>query len=229
MSKELDNIFIDVRNAFRLLSRFQEIVLSTVNYIREQTPYTDMWGSKDWYSYEIRSKRNSPDKDYAKLSVSKDMWGLDFLYGHFFEYYFGDIKIGRHTVEMSVFQVLDDGFFISNEADKYMQDVSTYATSDDSHSFLIFNASIYTTKGSNLWLYDPDYPDDEWKDFLTRFLESSLSTKIVHNDKEYTILKKYEMQRFSSQEETDKVIVDFAKLVKDNTGVEFFKDTFYKQ
>ena len=41
------------------------------------------------------------------------MWGLDFLYGHFFEYYFGTIKIGKHTIEMSVFQVSDDGYFIS--------------------------------------------------------------------------------------------------------------------
>ena len=73
-----------------------------------------MWGSKNWYSDEIKNRRNSPDKEYTKLNVFKDMWGLDFLYGHFFEYYFGTTKIGKHTVEMSVFQVSDDGYFISN-------------------------------------------------------------------------------------------------------------------
>ena len=78
MKKEIDNIFVDVRNAFRLLARFQERVLNIVNYIREQTPYTDMWGSKNWFSDEIRNRRNSPDKDYAKLNVYKDMSGLDF-------------------------------------------------------------------------------------------------------------------------------------------------------
>ncbi len=36
------------------------------------------------------------------------------------------------------------------------------------------------------------------------------------------------MQRFASQSETDKVISDFAKLVKDNTGVKFFKENFYR-
>lgn len=36
------------------------------------------------------------------------------------------------------------------------------------------------------------------------------------------------MQRFTSQSEADKVIIDFAKLVKDNTGVEFFKENFYR-
>ena len=42
MSKELDNAFTDVRNAFRLLARYQSRVLDIINYIREHTPYTDM-------------------------------------------------------------------------------------------------------------------------------------------------------------------------------------------
>ena len=68
----------------------------------------------------------------------------------------------------------------------------------------------------------------DWKNFLTRFLESSKDTIITSTDKEHTILKKYEMQRFTSQSEADKVIADFAKLVKDNTGVKFFKENFYR-
>lgn len=150
MKKEIDNIFVDVRNAFRLLSRFQERVLNIVNYIREQTPYTDMWGSKNWFSDEIRNRRNSPDKDYAKLNVYKDMSGLDFLYGHFFEYYFGTYtKKGKPTIEMSIFQVSDDGYFISNEENKDMTDVSSYASSEGSHSYIIFNVSVYTTKSQS--------------------------------------------------------------------------------
>lgn len=223
MNSEIDNIFIDVRNAFRLLSRYQERVLNIVNYIREQTPFREMWGSKSWFSNEIKTRRNSPDKEYAKLAVWKDMWGLDFLYGHFFEYYFGYTKVGRYTVEMSVFQVSDDGYFVSNIKNKHMTDVSSYADSEDSHSYIIFNVSVFSTKISNLWLKNPEYPDDDWKDFLTKFLESSKDYIVTHNDKEYTILKKYEMQRFVSQEATDMVIRDFARLVKDNTGVDFFK------
>ena len=72
MKKEIDNIFVDVRNAFRLLSRYQKRILNIVNYIREQTPYTDMWGSKNWYSDEIKNRRNSPDKEYAKLHIPAD-------------------------------------------------------------------------------------------------------------------------------------------------------------
>lgn len=228
MKKEIDNIFVDVRNAFRLLTRYQERVLNIVNYIREQTPYTDMWGSKNWYSDEIKSRRNSPDKEYAKLNVFKDMWGLDFLYGHFFEYYFGITKKGRYTIEMSIFQVSDDGYFISNDENKHMTDISSYANSEISHSYIVFNVSVYTTKQSQLWLHDPDRPEDDGKDFLTRFLESSKDKIITSTDKEHTILKKYEMQHFTSQSEADKVITDFAKLVLDNTGVRIFKESFYR-
>lgn len=85
-----------------------------------------------------------------------------------------------------------------------------------------------TTKLSHLWLCDPNRPEEGWKNFLTRFLESSKDTIITSTDKEHTILKKYEMQRFTSQSEADKVIADFAKLVKDNTGVKFFKENFYR-
>ena len=120
------------------------------------------------------------------------------------------------------------GADISNEENKDMTDVSSYASSEVSHSYIIFNVSVYTTKKSELWLYDPKRPEDDWKGFLTRFLESSKDTQITCTDKEHTILKKYEMQRFTSQSEADKVITDFAKLVKDNTGVEFFKENFYR-
>lgn len=44
MNREIDNIFADVRNAFRLLNRYQERVLDIVNYIKEQTPFTRMTG-----------------------------------------------------------------------------------------------------------------------------------------------------------------------------------------
>ena len=187
-----------------------------------------MWGSKNWYSDEIKSRRNSPDKEYAKLNVFKDMWGLDFLYGHFFEYYFGSTKKGRYTIEMSIFQVSDDGYFISNDENKHMTDISSYANSEISHSYIVFNVSVYTTKQSQLWLHDPDRPEEDWENFLTRFLESSIDKIITSTDKEYTILKKYEMQQFTSQSEADKVITDFAKLVLDNTGVRIFKESFYR-
>lgn len=229
MSKEIDNIFVDVRNAFRLLNRYQKRILQIVSYIREQTAYTDMWGKKDWYSDEIGKRRNSPDPEYAKLSVDKDMWGWDFLYGYIFEYYFGRQRINKKNVEMSIFQISDDGFFISSQDKKHMTDVSSFESSESSHSYLVLLISVFTTKYSELWLSDPNFPDVEMKDFLTKFLASPIDAKITKNEKgEVTIIKKYELQRFASQHEADSVIRDFGRIVKDNADIELFKNNFYE-
>ena len=225
--KEIDNIFIDVRNAFRLLNDYQKRVLQIVKYIREQTPYTDMWGRKDWYSDKIGNRRNSPDPEYANLSVHPDMWAWDFLYGYFFEYYFGKKQIENKSVKMSLFQVSDDGFFVSNDEKRHWTNTSSFASSESSHSFIVFNISVYTSKESRLWLRNSK-EDNDCKRFLTDFLSSTNEIKIVHDDSECCIIKKYEMQRFSSQHEADDVIRDFGKIVKDNTDIKLFKKSFYE-
>ena len=187
MSKELDNIFIDVRNSFRLLNRYQKRMLQIVSYIREQTPFNDMWGSKDWYSAEIGKRRDSPDSEYAKLNVRKDMWGWDFLYGYIFEYYFGAVRINKKNQLMK-----------------------------------------YTTKYCQ-WLHDPAFPDDDYKAFLTKFLESTSDTSIFKYDNgEVEVLKKYEMQKFATQQGADDVIRNFGKIIKEQADVELFKSSFYK-
>ncbi len=228
VNKEIDNIFIDVRNAFRLLNRYQKRVLQIVSYIREQTPFTAMWGAK-WYFDEIGKKRNSPDAEYAKLSVHKDMWGWDFLYGYIFEYYFGRERVSKKNIEMSIFQISDDGFFISNRDNKHMTDISCFASSEQSHSYLVLNISVFTSKECQLWLSDPDFPDDYQEDFFTKFLESPSDIKITKDDKgTVNIIKKYSMQRFATQNDADEVIRDFGRIVKENTEIELFKKIFYE-
>lgn len=226
MSKDLDKAFVDVRNAFRLLDQYQERVLQIVSYIREQTPYNDMWGAR-WYFNKIGKRRDSPDSEYADISVYKDMWGWDFLYGYIFEYYFGLNKFSHKKAEFSIFQISDDGYFLSNQDNKHMTKVASFAPAEKSHSYLLFNVSVFS-RDCHLWLCDPEFPNDTSYDFLTKFLASSLDTKIVHNEKgEVNILKKYEMQRFSSQQSADDVIKDYGKLVKDQANIELFKKDFY--
>lgn len=75
---------------------------------------------------------------------------------------------------------------------------------------------------------DSQFPEDDWQDFLTRFLSSSSNIKITRNDKgDVSILKKYNMQRFSSQSKADEVIRDFGRIVIENTGIKLFKNSFY--
>lgn len=233
MNREIDNIFADVRNAFRLLNRYQERVLDIVNYIKEQTPFTRMTGQK-WYSNPIKKTQQN---DYAKLNVYHNMWGWDFLYGYIFEYYFDYIEKADKGIEMSIFQISDDGFFISEASNKHMTDIESFAPTDKSHSYLVLNVTIKNAgKDTELWLADTPYPastpckekESAWKDFLTRFLSSSRPDEIIKGPNgETTILKKYEMQRFATQQSADDVIRDFARIIKEQTGVSLFKEGFY--
>lgn len=215
MSKELDNAFVDVRNAFRLLYRYQSRILDIVGYIREHTLYTDMWGRR-LFCTTIHTRNNCPDKDYAKLAVWSDMWAWDFMYNYVFEYYFGQVKIGRKTIEMSVIQVSDDGFYKSISNKPSQTDISTFLQAEESNSYLVLTA------GWKAWLRDEQ--EDDYDAFLHKFLSGSNDSCIYIDDKGYwAITKRYPMQRFSSQKEADKVLADFGKIVKDNTGIELFK------
>lgn len=229
MSKEIDKVFIDVRNAFRLLNSYQNRILDIVNYIREQTDYTDMWGSKNWYSEEIRNKK-SPAPDYAKLNVRRDMWGWNFLYGYIFEYYFGQLeKKDKRIVEMSVFQVSDDGFFISNDENKSMDNVSKFKKAEESHSYIVLNMTVTNQRANQIWLHDPTDPEEHGpKDFLTKFLSSPYYTKAMEDrEGNVLIIKKYEMQEFATQDDADNVIRDFGKDVLALAKVRLFKNSFY--
>lgn len=231
MNREIDNIFVNVRNAFRLLNRYQKRVLDIVNYIKEQTPFARMTGQK-WYSNPIKTKQT----DYAKLDVYHNMWGWDFLYGYIFEYYFDDIERAGKRIGMSIFQISDDGFFISEASSKHMTDIESFVPADESHSYLVFNVTIKNAGGNtDMWLADTPYPastprknqEPAWRDFLTRFLSSSIPDKIIKGpNEETTILKKYEMQRFATQQSADDAIRDFARMTKEQTGVSLFKEGF---
>lgn len=216
MSKELDNAFTDIRNAFRLLARYQSRVQRIVNYIREHTPYTDMWGKRRFCD-TIGTRRDSPDKDYeSNLRVWYDMWSWDFMYNYLFEYYFGQAKFGRKIVEMSVIQVSDDGFYKSMSNNPSETDISTFLPADESNSYLILTA------GWNAWLRDDQ--EENFEEFLHKFLAGSKDFSVYIDDKgHWSITKRYLMQRFASQKEADKVLVDFGRLVESNTGINLFK------
>ncbi len=216
MSKDLDNAFVDIRNAFRLLYRYQSRVLDIVGYIREHTPYTDMWG-KRLFCDILHTRNDCPDKGYAKLYVWSDMWAWDFMYNYLFEYYFGQAKFGRKTLKMSVIQVSDDGFYKSIAKNPTETDISTFLPSDESNSYLIL------TVGYNARLRDESENDADR--FLHKFLAGSKDLCVYSNDKgHWAITKRYPMQRFSSQKEADKVLADFGRIVRDNTGIELFKN-----
>ena len=88
----------------------------------------------------------------------------------------------------------------------------------------MFYLSAYSNPEEPLWLFDPESPEDDGNEFLNNALASSKELLTFKTDQgDSAVLKKYEMARFSSQEETDRIIADFAKIVKEHCGVELLK------
>ena len=215
MSKDLDNAFLDVRNGFRLLFQYQTRVLQIIKYIREHTPYTSMWGRR-LFCNTIHTTRNSPDSEYANLAIPSNMWAWDFMYNYLFEFYFGVKKIGGQNVDMSVVQVSDDGYFKSAYHKPTRINPTTFMSSEDSNSWFIISA------GTKAWFRD--YEENDCDKFLHKFIASQSDTNVYKDeDGAWFVSKKYRMQQFASQIETDKIIADFGKLVSETGGVTLFK------
>lgn len=222
MSKQLDNIFLDVRNAFRLLSVYQARVLDTVNYVKEQTSLPGIWGRK-WFSNPVRTCKNSFDPEYATLKIENGMWAWDFLYGYLFEYYMGGIKSGHRNVYFSIIQVSDDGYFKANPQESDQIDIDTFASVEDSHTLLVFVA------GNSFWMQSEMGDDKDYGIFLTKFLtEGKEQFTLSSGKKEFFVIKKYDIQRFATQQRADEAISEFGKTVLELSGTKLFKEQFYR-
>lgn len=146
MNKNLDKTLTDVRIAFRLLAQFQSSILDIVRYIKDKTPYTDIWGKPRNFIDTNKPQFNYKqcEESYATLKVA-DSHPQNFLNGNNFEFYFGEKFINGKNVGMSIIQISDSGYFqtFNNSKSKY---AGSYFPADQSNSYLVF------TIGSEIWL-----------------------------------------------------------------------------
>ncbi len=214
---KIDKLFIDVRNAFRLLKEYQEKVLSIVYFIKEKTRCADIINGEKKYSCPISMNANCYN------NLSKDMWGWDFLYGYQFQYNLGSFEDESRIVQMSILQVSDDGPYLSHsdKGGKWI-DVSSFASSVESHSYLVFYVIISPKGGTSNFLLNDD-------SFMEEYLSSNNPQKVLLNEelKELQILNRYELQRFASLESTEEVIRKFGKIVLEQAQIKLFKDDYY--
>ena len=87
--------------------------------------------------------------------------------------------------------------------------------------------SVGDSVNDMLWLAE----DDEFSglDMIRELLSSSSDEKIMSNDDEKSILKRYRLEEFADKQSTDQVLRDFAKLVLEEGKFKIFKDRFYSE
>lgn len=218
MENSLKKTFIDVRRAFRLIYELQRRINDIVYYIKEQTYFENCVGIKR-FSREISNRKQALD-DYAKLKLFKDMWAWDFIYGYQFEFYFGNLQIDNLWASMSVLQISDDGFAISKKGNKEETETSTFESAENSESYFLFMISCAEKVDNFIWLKNNDIEDEQYIDY---FLSSGNEFQIEHDGQAKFIIKKYPMERFSTQSDTDFILNDFADLVYKECGIKILK------
>ena len=145
---------VDVRNAFRLIKEYQEIVNGIVRYIKRASkiPEGDIKGHM-LYSSQLKLDRGS---DYGTNPLG---WGWDFLCGYVYEHFLGTETKDHKSIEISIIQLSDDGAYISEtdgDEEKWIK-TSSFVEAKESHSYLIFY--IYVSNNSNRkgnWLFEKD-------------------------------------------------------------------------
>lgn len=224
MDNDIKKALKDVRIAFRLLEQYQSSVLDIVRYILDKTPYIDIWGKPRNFVDTNKSqfKTKQCEDSYATLNVLESLPQF-FLYGNYFEYYFGEKFIKNMTVGMSIIQISDSGYVqATKKPTNNPENLPIHA--DASNSYFIF------TIGSEIWLgreaSKEGWAEDDYTLYLQNIISAPKDLDIIKgiDEKHWCITKRYPMEQFSSQEKTDEVLADFGKIVEKETGIKIFQD-----
>jgi len=213
--QELTDAFLNIRRAYRLIAQLQKRLQDVAFYISSKTKfaYSDNAGIK-LFSNPIC--RHNVDQ-HATLRVRRDMWPWDFLYGYAFEYYFSNTRIGNKTCAMSIITICDDGYYISESKDKRRTNLNSFASEEESNSWIIL---VYGDGASKSWMHNKDN-----NDYLNWFFSQKKDTDSFSDDKGHMfVAKKYPMQQFVNQSATDCVLKDFSQIVEQQSAVEILNE-----
>jgi hypothetical protein len=205
---------IEVRKAFRLVESFQERMLSLVNFIATRLDFHQMEGVKHFsnplYSY----------RDGTHLKVNPRNWAWDFIYPYLFEYYVGamDLDDGS-TINLSIIQYADTGFFENDNEDRTSLDA--FASAEESGSKLLFFMERQPKGCKELW---QDYS------YTANFVLNKEYSSINHTEtvllpkgagKNQLLLYSIPLERFSDERSTTIALNEYLSFLGRN-GIELF-------
>lgn len=180
---ELEEAFVDVRKAYRLLYHYQRRVLDLVKFIGDNLGY-DYNGGWSYFSHP------APRNGKGKL----DFWSWDWLNMYFYEFHFGFKNVNGTNVGFSIFLQSDTGFFDVEMNGK--TNIEDFAEVDQSKTRLIFIA------GKNGW-NPPQIIDDN------KISSKVVNLKKELKDGGFMIGKAYDLSKFRDEESTLTQIEDF--------------------
>lgn len=124
---KLDEVFVSVRSAYRLLFVFQQRVMEMIKFVGTELGFSYAGGNYRWTGGPPRNG-----------SGSLDRWAWDYLGFYLYEFAFQPREVEGHQLSLSIVIMCDSGLY---DADANVLDVANYAPEEQSHTRLFFIAA----------------------------------------------------------------------------------------
>lgn len=191
---QLQDIFKDVRSAYRILALYQQRILDTVKYIGNQYDFSFQSG---WSKF---GRGTSNGK-----TATQNRRGLDWTSFYLYEFNMGNRDINGKIYSFKIVHQADTGYYDTKENQNILPvNVKAYNDVDLSETRLFFVISEN----------DNGCP----KKNLLKDNLAAVHNTILRNGSWLGV--PYDISRFVNQEEADVVIKEFNTLCKDAFGID---------
>lgn len=184
---QLEETFVDVRKAYRLLYHHQRRILDLTNFIKNTLNFP-VFETYPWFS----GKQPKPGK------TNPNNWSWDWLNSYFMDFHVGDKQVKDGYVKLSIVILNDSGFFENeNLADKTK--VESFYDVDNSKTKLIF------VIGKNIW------------DFKNLEIAEKLNKGVINHDDGKKMLKMpFDLSDFIDEDSTVRNLEIFKQYCNEN-------------
>ena len=195
-SKELEEVFKNVRSSYRLLFDYQKRVLDLVRYIGNRLEFGEALGVPAFSGASPRE---------GKKGVF-DLWSWDWLNMYHYKFNFLPKKAKSKEVYLDVHIISDTGYYLNTSAPKHdaqKTDLGTFADVQSSETRLI----LYASENEFLWkdIVDVDGFDPSKE-------EINVITKLGHK----VVGRNYPLSEFINNEATNQLIDTFRQYCIDH-------------
>ena len=212
-----EELFLNVRRAYRLLYEVQDSARKVANYYSSRLDFSDYAGLQLFSDFPEK-KKPSLDK-YADIKIYSYKWTWDLFPCYMFEYYFAS-----KDKCMSMVCVMDDGAFKA----KNILDTSTYIPVEDSSSYILLTYAKYSGNESDrIWYYNLDPNISNSRDAVFKLGKDLKDTTDGlferNNEKGHLVTARYPMDLLMNQQKSESALEEFAGIIKVRVGDSILK------
>lgn len=191
LNTNMNDLFVDVRRAYRLLYLYQRRVMDLMKFIGGHYALAYSGGWSHFSNIAPRAGRGS-----------LNLWAWDWLNMYHHQFYFHPKTIDNQSIQFAVFLVSDTGYYDATLTDHDKLNVKAFASPENADTCLVFLA------GKGAWHGD-------FADFKINYKKDA-ADYVRNNEKGRVVAKSFPLQRFIDEASTIKALQEFTDFCNAN-------------